>query len=103
MSKNGIGWSVNLGICRLGINPYGRYYVSMGLPGTGFYFVKYIDFLRNQESDAAPQDHSSGHLPYDKSPGKVLTPNQAILDVIKKRQDERNINNTAKCEGIGEK
>ena len=43
LSKGGVGWSWGLGFIRWGVSPYGRKWVSLGLPGTGFRIFKYID------------------------------------------------------------
>jgi len=47
LSKGGIGWSVNLGVCRFGVNPYGKLYISAGIPGTGLYYIKYFKFRKD--------------------------------------------------------
>ena len=39
VSQSGVGWSINLGVCRIGVNPRGRLYFSIGLPGTGLYYT----------------------------------------------------------------
>ena len=43
LSKGGVGWSWGLGFIRWGVSPYGRKWVSLGLPGTGFRIFKYVD------------------------------------------------------------
>jgi len=41
-TKKGVGWSLGLGIFRYGFAPDGRRYISVGLPGTGWYYIKYL-------------------------------------------------------------
>ena len=35
VSNSGVGWSINLGLCRLGLNAQGRLYFSAGIRGQG--------------------------------------------------------------------
>ena len=48
LSKNGAGWSWGVGIIRFGVSPNGRRWVSVGIPGTGFRYFKYLKFFSNQ-------------------------------------------------------
>jgi hypothetical protein len=58
LSKKGVGTSVGIPGLRFGINPDGRRYYSLGFPGTGLYFIKYLK--KNGEQNAATtQNHSS--------------------------------------------
>lgn len=41
-SKRGIGWNWKLPGFRFGISPTGQKYISFGIPGTGFYYIKYF-------------------------------------------------------------
>jgi hypothetical protein len=43
LSRSGVGVSWGIPGFRYGINAYGRRYISIGLPGTGIYFYKYLD------------------------------------------------------------
>ena len=43
LGKNGMGWSWGLPGQRYGVTAGGRRYVSVGIPGTGLYFQKYLD------------------------------------------------------------
>jgi len=43
LSNSGVGWSINLGLCRLGLNAQGRWYFSVGIPGTGLYYTTNIN------------------------------------------------------------
>ncbi len=43
VSNSGVGWSINLGLCRLGLNAQGRLYFSAGIPGTGLYYTTNVN------------------------------------------------------------
>jgi hypothetical protein len=43
LSKKGWGFSWGLPGFRLGTTPDGRKYISIGIPYTGFYWIKYFD------------------------------------------------------------
>lgn len=49
VSKGGVGYSYGLLGLRFGVTPYGKKYVSFGIPGTGLYFIKYLE-LGNQNA-----------------------------------------------------
>lgn len=42
LSRRGIGWSIGIPGLRYGISPTGSRYISVGIPGTGLYFIKYF-------------------------------------------------------------
>lgn len=42
LSKRGIGTSWGIAGFRIGISPSGDRYISLGLPGTGLYFIRYF-------------------------------------------------------------
>lgn len=42
LSKRGVGWSVGLPGMRYGISPTGQRYISVGIPGTGIYWIKHF-------------------------------------------------------------
>lgn len=46
VSTRGVGWSINLEICRLGISAQGRIYFSAGIPGTGLYYTSNLNEVR---------------------------------------------------------
>ena len=50
VSNSGVGWSINLGLCRLGLNAQGRLYFSAGIPGTGLYYTTNV----NNQSKSSP-------------------------------------------------
>ena len=43
VSTSGVGWTINLGLCRLGLNAQGRLYFSAGIPGTGLYYTTNVN------------------------------------------------------------
>ena len=43
VTKSGVGYSIGLGGFRYGVTPQGKKYISVGFPGTGFYFQHYLD------------------------------------------------------------
>jgi hypothetical protein len=49
-SNSGVGWTINLGLCRLGLNAQGRLYFSAGIPGTGLYYTTNV----NNQSKSSP-------------------------------------------------
>ena len=49
ISKNGIGCCFGIPGFRVGISPMGRYYISLGLTGTGLYWIKYFGQSRVQD------------------------------------------------------
>jgi len=42
MSKSGMGVSVGIPGLRYGVSPNGQRYISVGIPGTGLYWIKYL-------------------------------------------------------------
>lgn len=42
LSKGGVGWSVGVPGLRYGRSPNGQPYISIGIPGTGLYCIKYL-------------------------------------------------------------
>ena len=42
LSKGGVGWSVGIPGLRYGRTAYGTPYISIGIPGTGLYWIKYL-------------------------------------------------------------
>lgn len=47
LSKGGVGMSWGIPGFRFGVSPSGRKYFSIGIPGTGLYFIKYLDAKSN--------------------------------------------------------
>lgn len=57
VSKSGVGFSWGLPGLRFGVSPNGRKYISVGIPGTGLYMIKYLDTFpknSNQKSNNIP-------------------------------------------------
>jgi len=67
LSRSGVGVSWGIPGLRYGINAYGRRYISIGLPGTGLYFYKYLD-------GPTPPDTSSGSGPQQSAPTQGSAP-----------------------------
>lgn len=57
LSKKGVGWSVGLPGMRYGISPTGQRYVSIGIPGTGMYWIKYFPARQRRQVTGYPQRH----------------------------------------------
>jgi hypothetical protein len=49
LSKGGVGMSWGVPGFRFGISPTARKYFSIGIPGTGLYFIKYLDSKSNSQ------------------------------------------------------
>ena len=60
LSNNGIGWSWGIGILRFGVSPSGRRWVSIGIPGTGFRYFKY---LRSPPPDSDIENEANSEQP----------------------------------------
>ena len=43
ITTKGVGWSIGIHGLRYGISPTDCRYVSVGVPGTGLYWTKYLD------------------------------------------------------------
>lgn len=43
VSKGGVGYSYGFFGLRFGVSPNGAKYISFGIPGTGLYFIKYLN------------------------------------------------------------
>lgn len=48
-TKKGVGWSIGIPGFRYGRSPNGCRYISFGIPGTGLYFIKYLDDKNRQQ------------------------------------------------------
>jgi len=42
VTTKGVGWSIGIRGLRYGISPTGRHYISVGIPGLGLYWTKYL-------------------------------------------------------------
>ena len=61
LSRNGVGWSWGIGFIRVGISPNGKRWVSIGVPGTGFRYLKYLN-------STSQQDHIEDEIDLDRPP-----------------------------------
>ena len=43
VSNSGVGWTINLGLFRVGLSAQGKIYFSIGIPGTGLYYTTQIN------------------------------------------------------------
>ena len=55
LSNRGWGWSFGLPFLRYGIGPSGARYVSIGIPGTGLYFTKFLGHAARPIPPSMPQ------------------------------------------------
>lgn len=42
LSGSGVGWSIGIPGLRYGVDAFGRRYFTLGLPGTGIRYMKYL-------------------------------------------------------------
>ncbi len=42
VTKKGVGTSIGLKWFRIGVSPDKRFFISFGIPGSGFYYIKYF-------------------------------------------------------------
>ncbi len=65
LSKRGVGFSWGIpGLIRYGISPNGQRYISLSIPGTGLYWIKYL-----KDTPPAPPQ-----LPRSPTPPPALPP-----------------------------
>ena len=55
LSKGGVGMSWGFSGFRVGVSANGRKYITMGIPGTGFYFTKYLTKQNSQSANQPTQ------------------------------------------------
>jgi hypothetical protein len=60
LSQRGVGWSFGIPGLRYGRSPSGQPFVSLGIPGTGLYWIKY---LRRSVVPPSPQPPLSTSTP----------------------------------------
>ena len=56
-SANGVGWSWGLPGFRIGISPHGRKWISIGIPGTGLRYFKYLKPPNIHTPEEEPEQH----------------------------------------------
>jgi len=66
LSKKGVGWSFGIPGLRYGVSPNAQRYVSVGIPGTGLYYIKY---LHSKKPTSAPPTSVSSTPPSSKLRG----------------------------------
>jgi|SRR5581483_2011024 len=54
LSQKGWGWSIGIRGFRYGIGATGRRFISFGIPGTGIYYLKYLDEAKNENVSSVP-------------------------------------------------
>jgi hypothetical protein len=54
VSRSGVGSSVGVPGLRVGVTPDGRRYITIGLPGTGFYYTCFFGRRAGPNSSTAP-------------------------------------------------
>lgn len=64
LTNNGVGWSWGIGFLRFGISPNGRRWVSIGIPGTGIRYFKYL----KPNSHTSHRDYVDESVPEEASP-----------------------------------
>ncbi|MGQ0677544.1 MAG: DUF4236 domain-containing protein [Rhodospirillales bacterium] len=82
MSTRGWGWSIGLPFLRYGVGPSGARYVSIGIPGTGLYFTKFLTRQVAMPVLTTPNLPSHTNNP-NVSSIPTLSANQKILDAIR--------------------
>jgi hypothetical protein len=83
LSNRGWGWSFGLSFIRYGVGPSGTPYVSIGIPGTGLYFTKFL----KQGTIPKPLSTSTPQAPQPNvsSSPTQLTANQRIVQAYKSK------------------
>lgn len=71
LSKKGFGFSFGVPGLRFGVSPDGRRYISVGIPRTGLYWIKY---LNNNSQQGQQQPMSSPPVPTTQIPSTQVTP-----------------------------
>lgn len=59
LSKRGIGTSWGFTGFRVGVSANGRKYITMGIPGTGLYFTKYLTKQKSQTTNQSIQTNTN--------------------------------------------
>src|SRR5687768_1484512 len=74
LSRSGVGWSVGIPGLRYGVSATGRSYVSVGFPGLGLYWMKYLGPVQVPQGSPSTTNPS---FPSTVSPTQAQTPPQA--------------------------
>ncbi len=59
LSRRGVGWSWGVPGLRYGVSPDGRRYVSVGFPGFGLYWIRYLGSSVRDEGQTSPPEPES--------------------------------------------
>lgn len=78
LSRSGVGWSVGIPGLRYGRTPSGVPYFSVGLPGTGVYWIKYLTRKTSAHQMRQPISPKSQH-PIANIPPTQQSPNEKLL------------------------
>ncbi|MHB1036745.1 MAG: DUF4236 domain-containing protein [Pirellulales bacterium] len=73
VSGSGVGWSFGIPGLRYGRSPSGRAYISVGFPGLGLYWIKYLGSPCQSES----QQPGAVAQPQTTAPANTLPANHA--------------------------
>jgi hypothetical protein len=69
-TKKGLGFSLGIPGFRFGVSPDGRRYFSIGIPGTGLYYIKYLEPVLKKSSSSqisSNQIPSVPQIPHQRS------------------------------------
>lgn len=64
VSKKGVGMSWGIPGFRIGISPNGKKYITIGIPGTGLYFTKYLSHIQDKETLPKTEKKSNSNEPW---------------------------------------
>lgn len=54
LNKTGVGWSIGIPGVRYGVSPNGNRHISIGIPGTGLYWMKNLGVASSMPNSAPP-------------------------------------------------
>ncbi len=87
VSRSGVGWSV--GVSGFGRSPSGQVYVSIGLPGTGLYWIKYLRSRQAKRLDnRGTSESSSIPVPLEAEPVASNTTDPIVLPLAKTKNEK---------------
>jgi len=73
LTNNGVGWSWGIGFLRFGISPNGRRWISIGIPGTGIRYFKYLKSTTSQPYSNQTDESISPESLHDRQQVKPIT------------------------------
>lgn len=64
ITRNGLGFSWGIPGLRFGVSPAGRKWMSIGFPGLGLYFFRYLGVEKSFQNDLSTEDglSNASHL-----------------------------------------